>query len=356
MSTSFNIFDPLPASILGAHKEGHPEVLAHARMTFGQAREIYALTEHLKDRSKGSDLAVLDLTCVQSLGDALKFAPLRQLADQRATAVVVRRALAAKYNRLFEPGPFATIIIGSEDDGKGIMEEVRCPSGGKDFEALLGSAGFLVDAPYRDLYIRSREVWLTDLVKASLRAPPPGKRYHLLGDGTRANYWLDVKQVVGHTEIGFEIGYHIAREISHDFSRRCENTTLVVGNNTASVLATHVRLVLGPTVSVSVFDRLGPFAYLAKARLDAIAPMNDNAIIIEDVISTGREVDLIALLALVSGREIKAVYTVYHLDIAEPLLVPRKIVQALARPAKSLNYLRRPAVSSDENGEDTSHA
>jgi orotate phosphoribosyltransferase len=128
-----------------------------------------------------------------------------------------------------------------------------------------------------------------------------------------------------------------------------DGITLVVGNDTAAVLATHVRLVLGSTVSVAVFDRLGPFPYLAKPRLDAFPPLGANVVIIEDVVSTGREIDLIALLALIRGSEVKRVVAVYDLQVAVPLLVPRDAVRALSQPARALNYVRLPFVSPNDD-------
>jgi hypothetical protein len=338
------VFDPLAASVLNAHRDGKTEPLAHARMVFGERREVFALTTRLEERSQPFKLAILDLTVVQGIGDSTRLAPLIDLAQRRPVAVALRRAVAARHRAALNSAPFAVIEVADPPRG----EVVAIAPGGLANIELLHSQGIAQGVDFRQYYLSSREWWLTDLAKTGLRVPDPGKRYHVLGDGTRANVWLDVKQMVGSTETGFEIGYHLAREISRDFTTSPEEVTLVVGNNTSAVLAMHARLVLGACASVAVFDRLGPFPYLAKPRIDAFPPVGANAVIVEDVISTGREVDLIALLAIVSGREISEVHTVFHLEIAEPLLIQRDRVHAMARPTLALNYVRLPSVTPDD--------
>jgi orotate phosphoribosyltransferase len=315
-------------------------------MTFGERREIFALVTRLEERAAEHQLAVLDLTCVQSLGEPSRFGPLNALAERRPTVVVVRHTVAARHKDLLENAPFSTVM--TEVDKQATILEVRHPKEAEKQRELLLQQGFRTGASYRALYMKAREDWLTRLAAANLREPE-SKRYHFLGDGTRANYWLDVKRIIGKTELGLEIAYHIARELSADFLEPTDGTTLVVGNDTAAVLATHLRLVLGSKVSVAVFDRLGPFPYLAKPRIASFPPLGTKAVIIEDVVSTGREVDLIALLALVNGSEITRVLTVYDLEVAEPLLVPRHAVCALAKPSRALNYIRLPLVSPSDD-------
>jgi orotate phosphoribosyltransferase len=62
--------------------------------------------------------------------------------------------------------------------------------------------------------------------------------------------------------------------------------------------------------------------------------------VVEDVLSTGREMDLTALLIFLSKGQLDRVACLYDLQIASPLLIREERIFALCRPSAKIGYER----------------
>lgn len=351
--------DPTPEKILRMISGARDDVLQRARMTWGDQEDYDAVAAKLNALPADGTLRVVDLSCVQSLGEQARLAPLQVHAKDNPTVLVLRREIAARYPEITEESVAGIITIEESVERAYGIESQSVP-----FAVHSVSHGFHPDVgtilaatpsfgPGSNWTEGSNALigdYLARLVCAQgLRVSPDNHRY-TLSDGTESNIWLDVKKLISKPENSVQIAYFFARSITADFRtfQKADGTpvplTLLAGNHTAVAIAAMIRALLGPSVAVAVFDQLGPQAYLTRARIDVMRSLPREVIIIEDVLSSGREVDFIALLALVRRSDVARVVSLYDLEIAHPRLIPANRVIALSRPARMAGYKRTPIV------------
>jgi hypothetical protein len=349
--------DPVPSKAQRFLQAGESDALLRARMVWGEQSDYDSLCERLEVLPDDGLLRVVDLTSVQSLGERARLKPLEDYGSRHPTVMVLRRGVAMRYSEIIRNPPVSLVTVDegvSSDDGSRMppfnIYSVDLPKAAKDSDPLSHYDFFGVGRSWSSV-----SWWLTNhrlatlVCNHALRRPPENHRYSL-PDGTEANLWLDVKKLISEPGNAIEVAYYCARTITSEFRglQRQDGSqapfTLLVGNHPAAAIATLVRALIGPCVGIAVFDQMGPQAYLARARIDVMRPLPREVIIIEDVLSSGREIDFIALLALVRGSDITQVICVYDLEIAHPRLIPPARVVSLSRPAKLANYSRSAIV------------
>ncbi|MBX3134562.1 MAG: hypothetical protein KF689_14360 [Gemmatimonadaceae bacterium] len=328
------IVDALHVALREAIHDESSEPLYRTRLNYGQERDLQVLEAAIRQQPEDYTVFV-DLTCVQSLSDRERLRPIELLASARPIVLVLRQSLLVRNSGIASAQPCTIVAVDSSPEAR--VVEILGGSGRAPGNVLDHGASF------RDL----RRAWLNDylaslLTTEVLRAPPEGRRYRRMPDSTLANTWIDVKRILttGH-ERALEIAYLLVRAYTDDFREDYQHLTILTGNNTSAVLATLMQALLGPQVRVAVVDRLGPFPFLSPTRLRDAISRGEHVVVIEDVISTGREIDLLQLLAIVNDGQVVRVIALYDLDIARPILVEGRRLDSLCWPGNRIQYLRR---------------
>lgn len=88
---------------------------------------------------------------------------------------------------------------------------------------------------------------------------------------------------------------------------------------------------------------MGPYPSLSRTKLLGLNEKLDEGkfVIIEDVISTGRELDLLYLLIFLSGSEVERAVSFLNLEVASPVVFDPKKVLTLCNPTLIIRNYKR---------------
>ena len=163
-----------------------------------------------------------------------------------------------------------------------------------------------------------------------------------LQDGTKANMWIDIKSLLEDPEKSFYIAYQIGYLISKGYvDLELKGIDgFIVANNNSLPIASLLSIFFEKTLFI--VDKLGPSPRIIPKWLIEMRDKLEGkkVIVIEDVISTGREVDLLYFFLIYHRAEVKKIISVVDLLCARPVLLKQHVVLPLCRPSKSLKYER----------------
>ncbi len=218
----------------------------------------------------------------------------------------------------------------------------------KDFNPANGLAlSFKNYIEFKLRYIENRILqWVKEAVIC-----PKNNQFITLQDGTRANIWIDIKGILQDPEKSFYIAYQIGYLLSKGFTifELKEVDGFIVANNNALPIASLLSIFFAK--SLFIVDKLGPSPRVNPKWLIEMKDKLEGKrlIIIEDVISTGREVDLLYFFLIYHRVEVKKIISVIDLQCAKPVLAKQNIILSLCRPSESLRYKRILAYQGDSD-------
>lgn len=330
MPSSVSVIEPLLSKLRKLVKAGEKHCLTQALTLFGSESDISELCEVIRRETNAQRTVLVDLSPFESLGTKPRLTPLVNAFARNPFVVLVRMGLALE--QLKELGKLALIVL----DETGSV--VRTTGMRRKWAGSLGRPKTIYDARHR--WVEKR---IVAEAKDAVRLPPVGRRYLHLSDGTWANQWIDVKSILRNPEAAFSVSYQLGYLLTDGYSRPLVEDGFVVGNNTAYILGGFLQHIFEDK-DLLVIDRLGPFPQLSGTRLTG---MHDRVAgrkfcVVEDVVSTGREVDLVSLLLFAHTAKVLRAVALFDLGIASPLLIPKGSFLALSQPSRQLKYQRVP--------------
>ncbi len=136
------------------------------------------------------------------------------------------------------------------------------------------------------------------------------------------NLFIDIKNIIREYWMSFYIAYQIGHKLSNGYTNSLEEKGFIACNNTAYVIASMLQLIFD-SKSLIYLDKL-----IAKRKTN-IAKLNiakreiqkNNLIIIEDIVATGREVDMLYILTRLLDGYINRAASVIKYSFAKTRLL-----------------------------------
>ena len=173
---------------------------------------------------------------------------------------------------------------------------------------------------YANLHGKYVEKKLLKLLNKNIRKPQRKVDWIKLKDGEGVNMWFDIKGVIEDPKNLLFIGYQLGYLLTDAYSTYIKEDGFIVSNNNAWALAS--LLATRFEKELYIVDRLGPSPRVNIKWLQEIG-YNINGkrlIIVEDLISTGREVDLLYFFLDYIGVEVRRIISLFDLQKAGPIL------------------------------------
>ncbi len=337
--------EPLFDKINQLARMGRPNCLQQAITLFGDEFDINLLVSRIADTytSNSNNLIFLDFLPLMSLGTRTRLHKLEELYDDIPFVVIAKEGIV--FERLKTLKNISLIICDNENKVTNLYFSGKWK---KSLSKLVPKRISVDDSilAFHNQYI---ENYLIDIIPTSLRTPPKKTRQHKsqpFSDGTWANLWIDVKAILNNPEVSFFIAYQMAYLLTNAFSKDIQEHGFVVGNNTAYVLASFLQLIFDNKELIMI-DRLGPYPKLSKTRLiDLGIAEGKRYCMVEDVISTGRELDLTHLIVYLNDSFIERVITLFDLEVASSRLINDANIMALCKPSAEIGYIKYPKYQS----------
>ena len=308
---------------------------------FAERSDIRAVTEGIRDTSESGRFPVLlDLSFVRALGDTARLQPILDIRRKSPFAVVVREGLASRATDVIKQVPH--IVLGES------LSVISIELGGLPAEHEEALSGLLRPGsdwiPVREGLVERR---IASLAASAIEETPVTQRYITLPDGTAANKWLASKRLLTNATVAVEWATEIALRLTKYLAiERPDATAFVAGNNCGYLLMSYVQRLL-PSIPVFMIDRLGPYPHLSDLRVGALQRLFGHKVcVIADVVSTGRELDLMHSYLRHADASILQAVSVFDLEVARPLAATCEIT-ALCRASRFLDYVRIPRYSTE---------
>ncbi|MDO8848378.1 MAG: hypothetical protein Q7W51_08350 [Coriobacteriia bacterium] len=181
---------------------------------------------------------------------------------------------------------------------------------------------------------------LMGFARSAIRRPPENTRYLPLHDGAWANMWIDVKTLLQESSFAFFAAYQIGYRLSRGYRDEFPEDAIVASNNTAYVLASLLQALFSHKQLVMI-DRLGPLPDLTELWLLGLERIGAKRLCwIEDVMSTGRELDMTQLVVRQYNAEVTQAVCLFDLEVAKSRLMSPSKIESLCRPSKAIGYSR----------------
>ena len=337
------LFEKLKSLLFGGFKG--TGILRAAKTFYGRKEEDHtnlsaALKEIIENNEKESFFILIDFTPFSKIGIGHENLIKKGLIECKGQPVlaVIKRGIASELLRILDIIPIAVcdenctlsdLYIPTYWDGKEIVRQYFQTIKRRNFYFL------------HSKWVSKR---LASLIPNSIRKPSEGE-YILLPDGTQANEWFDVKSIISYPEKAFFIAYQMGYILSKGYSQDLDADGFLVGNNIAYILASFLQLIFDDKELI-IIDHLGPYPGLKKLRIFGeklrYKLANKKLIIIEDVISMGRELDSLYLFAFCYGAEIERAISFLNLDVANPVIFDSKKLSTLCSlpPSILVDYER----------------
>lgn len=342
MSKGITFIEPLLTKIQTLLKEGQKNCLERSITLFGTESDMEALAESIKKQYEADKTKVLiiDFTPLLSLGTQTRLHILETLFNQAPFFVVAKHGIVFEQIKTLKNIPTVVcndnhkIVLFTGDSNKTSRRIIN-----REFKT-----GENVFQKHQD-WVQNK---LLDIIPNSIRKPPPGTRYLPLHDGAWANLWIDVKSILKDPNIAFFIAYQIGYLLTRGYTENLIEEGFIVGNNTAYIIASFLNQIFYKKDLV-IIDRLGPYPHLSKMRLIGLETIGGKKLcMVEDVISTGRELDMIQLVAYLNKAEISKAVCLFNLDIASSRLVAEDTILSLCNPSRKIGYKRIPKYSKEQ--------
>lgn len=337
MNRRYVLVEPLleRAQELVANCEEH--ALEQALTLFGTARDVGRLEAAIRIAGRdASVLPVVDMTPFQSTGAQSRLKGLSSLYAEVPFLLLARQRFALEQ---FEWVAGVTCAVC--DENHQIIEIVN-PGDGRQSNRFRIHPALVRGGDILQLHSAWVEQRLLELIPNAVREPENGMRYLELHDGAWANKWLDVKSLLRTPSVAFFTAYEVGYALTDGYSRDLDEDVIVASNNTAFVIASLLQQLFDHKQLVMI-DRLGPVPNIARLWLLGLDRVDNKRIcMIEDVMSTGREVDMTEIIARVHHAEISRAISMFDLEVASSRLVSKNRLLALCRPSKEIQYSRLP--------------
>lgn len=336
MSKRITFLEPLLTKIQTLLKEGQKNCLERSITLFGIESDMEALSESIKRRYEADKTKVLliDLTPLLSLGTQTRLHMLETLSNQVPFVVVAKQGIVFEQIKTLRNIPTIVcddnheIILLSGDSRKTSVKIIN-----REFKI-----GENVFKKHQD-WVQNE---LLEIIPYSVRKPPLGTRYLPLHNGAWANLWIDVKSILRDPDTAFFIAYQIGYLLTGAYSENLKEEGFIVGNNTAYIIASLLNQIFYKKELI-IIDRLGPYPNLSKMRLIGIENIGGKKLcMVEDVMSTGRELDMIQLVTYLNNAEISRAVCLFNLDVASSRLVAKEMILSLCNPSRQIGYKRIP--------------
>jgi hypothetical protein len=325
--------EPLLQKLEIVIKHGDQNPLSKALTMFGTTDDLDSLTKAIESCEELEAWPLVDFMPFTSmgLGSQSRIQRLGSLFHRRPFFIVARQGMALEQLAILKE--IATIIC---DDQYRIVR-VTYPN-----EEVSSSYGKLF--PEGTDMFQVHNDWVHTILNKNLasciRKPPDGRRYVKLHDETWANMWIDVKTMIQDPLFALFVAYQMGYMLTHGYRDQLSEDAFVVANNTSYVIAIFLNKIFDEKELVIV-DRLGVYPSLTKTKIVALQGMQGKRLcMIEDVVSTGREADLVYLLSFLQGGSVGRVICLFNLEVASPLLLEGDRLISLCRPSVNLKYKR----------------
>ena len=303
---------------------------------YGTESDIAVLAQLVEKEYDRRRVLVVDFTPFLTLGTQTRLHRLADVYNQFPFVVLVKKGIVLEH--LGTLGKISTIVtdesynvIKSSFVGKRKVELQRkcevCMGSGQNAFAL--HSNWVEDKLYK-------------VIPDCIRTPPQGRRYIRLADDTWANLWIDVKSILSDPSTALFVAYQLGYLLSKGYTQIPEEEVFVASNNNAYVIASFLQQIFHQKELI-MLDRLGPYPSLSRTRLlEAQGVEGKICCVVEDVLGTGREIDLTTLLVFLAKGRVQRVACMYDLQIASPLLVRDQEVISLCKPSPRVRYQRQP--------------
>lgn len=342
LKMSIEVIDPFMKILENLAKAGEESILEKARNAFTENDEVLNLVRKLKKDTTVQQETVIDLSSFVFFGsNSMK--NLVTISKTQTLTIVIDENIYDIYSESDYWDYFDRIIVNSE---KIIVKLI--PSSNSKSELMRGEIVHTSFIEIRKLQIGES---LIKHAKDAAKKPDSQNSRFSLPDGTSANLWIDVKSILSDPSVAFEFAYYCAYFLTngfrYDYAKNKEERSydsLVVGNNTAFLLGCFVQRIL-PKLELFMIDRLGPFPRVSTIGVfQKYEKMRGkNILILEDVVSTGREIDLITLFGYLHDANVNNALCIFNLQVMNSVFFDPKNIVSLSYPAKDLEYERLPS-------------
>jgi len=308
-----------------------------------KALSLYGAEEDFKSLSKVPEkardnkktLILVDFTPIMSLGTKTRLNELIKIYQAHHFIAVAKEGTVL-YN-LKSLGKIPVAIC--EEDYT--ISDLLLPPGETE-TPLVSDCKSLKGKNFLTLHSEWVNKTLSAIIPKTIREPPEGRRYVRLSDDTWANVWIDVKSILTNPETSFFIAYQMGYLLTEGYSRSIGEEGFIVGNNIAYILATFLQQIFDDK-KIIIIDHVGPYPSLSKTKLLGLDEKlgEGKFIMVEDVISTGRELDLLYLLVFLSRGEIERAVCFLNLEVASPVVFDPKRVFTLCYPTLIIKNYKR---------------
>lgn len=293
--------------------------------------DLENISNRLEEMKKVS-LPVLDFTPFLDLGSRNRYSALQEIFRQNNYVIACKDGRVAdelKNIKLKDPEnsiPF--IVYDSDFEYKGSSSENISEVLKKNF------------LEFRRGYIEKKIFyWLESNI-----TNPENKDWIELHNGSGSNMWLDIKGIIEQPNRAFFIAYQMGYLLTNGYIEDLDRVAgFVASNNNGWIIGSILARMFEK--ELFIIDKLGPSPRINISWMEDIAEdiHQRKVIIIEDLISTGREVDLLFLFLKYIGASIIAIVSLFDLERANPILISEDSVgsdfriHSLCKPSKYLD-------------------
>jgi len=326
------LLEKIKISLLGLFEKNR---LQKALSLYGTEEDFKSLSEMLKKaRDNKKTMTLIDFTPIMSLGTKTRLNKLIEMYQDYPFIAITKKGTVLQHLKDLDSIPVAICEEDYTISNFFLPDETETN--------LLRYCKSLKGKNFLTLHSEWVNKNLSTIVPKSIRKPPKGQRYVRLPDDTWANVWIDVKSILTNSETSFFIAYQIGYLLTEGYSRDIIEEGFIVGNNIAYILASFLQQIFDDK-KIIIIDHMGPYPSLSRTKLLGLNEKlrEGKFIIVEDVISTGRELDLLYLLIFLSGSEVERAVSFLNLEVASPVVFDPKKVLTLCNPTLIIRNYKR---------------
>jgi orotate phosphoribosyltransferase len=339
MKPKITFIEPLLLKLADMIKDGQKDCLDKSLTYFGSQDDVQTLAKHVESTYKNDgSLIAVDFTPFVSLGNPIRMRALGGLYARIPFLVVARKGIA--YEQLQALSNISILVC--EEKTADIVDFYFSGKWKLQLERAAKKSGLMKGKSFLEVHRKWADESLLDLIPGSIRKPPHGIRYLPLHDGAWANAWIDVKKIVSNPTAAFFIAYQMGYLLTSGYAEDFVEDGIVVGNNTALILAVFLNAIFDKKELV-ILDRLGPYPNLSELRFMRLERVEGKQLcMVEDVISTARELDMTQLIMFLNKAEVKKAICLFDLEIASSRFIDRDNILSLCKPSTRISYRRIP--------------
>jgi hypothetical protein len=330
--------EPLIDKLKYLIKDGQRDVLSKGSALFGEDIDMDSLANVLtKYKNDQSKIVLIDLIPIASLGTYTRLQILEELYDEMPFIILAKKGMVSEQVKTLRN--LSTIVI---DENNIIIDSIFSGKWKRQLKNSIDRRFKIGDSIF-DIHMEWVENTLLDRIPHCIIRPPVNTRLLALHDGAWANLWIDVKSLFSDPEDTFFLAYQIGYALTQGYSIDLPEDGFVTSNNTAYVMASFLRQIFDKKELI-VIDRLGPYPNLTRTKLIDLSNkvQGKRLCVVEDVISSGREIDMTYLVIYSNEGEVERVATLFNLELTKPKFIDTKRIVSLCRPSAKIGYKRVP--------------